>query len=98
MIDGTVIASAITGFLALAGVIITNMNSNRKIEHQLEVSQAVTDTKLQNLTDEVRKHNNFAVKIPVIEQRVVICEGDIHSLKEACHELERQIEILYFWE
>lgn len=90
MIDSGIIASSITGILTLAGVVITNMNSNRKIEHQLEVSQAVTDTKLENLTEEVRKHNNFAVKIPVMEQRISNCENNIQNIKEVCHELERQ--------
>lgn len=91
MVDGAIISSVITGGLALAGVIITNISSNRKIEQQLAVSQAVTDTKLENLTDEVRKHNNFAVKIPVMDQRLSSCETDIHSIKEVCHELEKQI-------
>lgn len=76
-----IMVSVITGILSLAGIIITNVSSNRKIEHQLEVHQAVTETKLENLTAEVRKHNDFAVKIPVLEQRITICEGDIKELK-----------------
>lgn len=91
MLDGAFWATIITGVLALVGVIITNSSSNRKIEHQLEVSQAITDTKLENLTEEVRKHNNFAVKIPVVEQRLLNCENNIQSIKEVCHELEKQI-------
>lgn len=81
MIDSGIIASAITGVLALAGVVITNMNSNRKIEHQLEVSQAVTDTKLENLTDEVRKHNNFAVRVPMIEKDIEYLKHEVEELK-----------------
>lgn len=92
MDSATIIASLITGVLALAGVMITNANSNKKIEHRLEVSQAITDTKLENLTDEVRKHNNFASKVPVIEQRVANCESEIKTLKEGYHELERKIK------
>ena len=60
--DSAIMVSIITGILSLAGIIITNVSSNRKIEHQLEVHQAVTETKLENLTAEVRKHNDFAVK------------------------------------
>ena len=41
---------------------------------KLEKAQAVTDTKLQTLTDEVRKHNNFAEKIPVIEEKIRVLE------------------------
>lgn len=65
-----IIASIITGGLALLGVIITNMQSNKKIEHQLDKRQAVTDTKIEELTREVREHNNFAKRVPVIEVQV----------------------------
>ncbi len=75
--------SIITGVLTLIGVIITNSESNRKIEHKLEVSQAITDTKLENLTQEVRRQTDFALKIPVLEQRIINCEADIKELKEA---------------
>ena len=77
----SIIVSIITGVLSLAGIIITNVSSNRKVEHQLEIHQAVTENKLENLTAEVRKHNDFAVKIPVLEQRITACEGDIKELK-----------------
>lgn len=74
--------SIITGVLTLIGVIITNSESNRKIEHKLEVSQAITDTKLENLTQEVRRQTDFALKIPVLEQKIINCEADIKELKE----------------
>lgn len=89
--DSAIIASLITGVLALAGVMITNANSNKKIEHRLEVSQAITDTKLENLTLEVRRHNDFALRVPVIEQRVSNCETEIKILKEEQHGLESKI-------
>lgn len=74
--------TVITGILTLIGVVITNSMSNREIEHKLEVSQAITDTKLENLTQEVRKHTDFAMRIPVLEQRVSTCENEIKALKE----------------
>lgn len=77
-----IMVSIITGGLSLLGIIITNVSSNRKIEHQLEVHQAVTEAKLENLTAEVRKHNDFAVKIPVLEQRITSCEMDIKEIKK----------------
>lgn len=80
--DSAIVASFITGILALIGVVITNANSNKKIEHRLEISQAITDTKLENLTIEVKKHNDFASRVPVIEQRIVNCEQSIHEIKE----------------
>lgn len=78
----TLVAAIITGGLALVGVIITNMMSNRNIENKLVTAQAVTDTKIEALTTEVRRHNNFAEKIPVIE-------NDISQLKEDVKELKR---------
>lgn len=78
-----IVSSLIAGGLALIGVIISNMSSNKKIENQLMTAQAVTDTKLDSLTGEVRKHNDFATKIPVIEQRVDTLERDVKELKNA---------------
>ena len=66
----TIIVALITGGLSLLGVIITNMQANKKIEIQLDKQQAITDTKLEELTREVRMHNEFAQRIPVIENRL----------------------------
>lgn len=85
MFSSDILVSIITGTLTLVGVIITNSESNRKIEHKLEVSQAITDTKLENLTQEVRKQTDFAMKIPVLEARVANCEMDIKELKDNIH-------------
>lgn len=65
-----IITALITGGLALVGVVITNKNTSKKIEAQLQISQAVTDTKLDELTREVRKHNGFAERVPVLENQV----------------------------
>lgn len=77
----SILVAIITGGLALIGVIITNMSSNRKIEQQLQTAQAVTDVKIDNLREEVKKHNDFASKIPVIEQRLTQVEEDIKDLR-----------------
>ncbi len=73
----SIIAAAITGALALVGVVITNLSSNKKIETRLITSQAVTeekignlDSKLSDLADEVRKHNSFADRITKLEVKV----------------------------
>lgn len=73
-----IITGVITGGLALIGVIITSLTNHKTIENTLKINQAVMDTKLEALTDEVRKHNNFAVRVPIIEK-------DIEYLK---HEME----------
>lgn len=77
-----IIAACITGGLALAGVVITNLSSGRKIEQKLKTAQAVTDTKLDNLTREVRKHNDFATRIPVVEHDVALMRDDMEKLKQ----------------
>jgi uncharacterized protein YlxW (UPF0749 family) len=76
-----IIVALITGGLALVGVIVTNVSSNRKIEQQLITGQAVTDTQIKNLddkiadlTDEVRKHNSFADRITKLEVKVAELE------------------------
>lgn len=70
----SIIVALITGGLALVGVIITNAQSNKKIEQQLVTSLAITDTKLENLTQEVRKHNSFADRITALEVKVAELE------------------------
>ncbi len=65
-----IITSIISGGLALIGVVISNMMSNKKTETQLDKNQAITDTKLEELTREVRLHNNFAQRIPILEEKV----------------------------
>ena len=76
-----IIIALITGGLSLLGVIFTNMASNRKIQMQLSTSQAVTDTKIEELTREVREHNNFARRMPVVEEQVKEIKKDIGTLK-----------------
>ena len=65
-----VVVALITGGLSVLGVIITNIGSNRKIENALSTSQAVTDCKIEELTREVREHNNFAKRMPVVEEQI----------------------------
>lgn len=76
-----IIVALITGGLSLTGVIITCVASNRKIEKKLEIAQAVTDTKIEELTREVREHNNFAKRMPVVENEIRHIESDIHKLQ-----------------
>lgn len=78
----TVITALITGGLALIGVIFTSYSSNRKIEQQLDKQQAVTDTKLTELTREVREHNNFARRMPVVEEQVKVINHRIEDLEK----------------
>ena len=76
------LSALLTGSLSLIGVIITCASSNRKIEKKLEIAQAVTDTKIEELTREVREHNNFAKRVPVVEKEIEHIEETIGELKE----------------
>lgn len=69
-----IITALITGGLSLIGVIITNISSSKKIEAQLTTAQAVTDTKIEQLTEEVRRHNTFADRITALEVKVEALE------------------------
>ena len=74
--------SVITGALTLIGVIVSNIGANRKMESQLEIHQAVTETKLETLTEEVRKHNNFASRVPVIEKDIEYLKHEVEDIKK----------------
>lgn len=76
----SIIVALITGGLSLIGVIIANANSNRRVEASLEKAQAVTDTKIEELTREVREHNNFAKRMPVVENEVQHIKSEIQKL------------------
>lgn len=76
-----VITALITGGLALIGVIISNISANKSVEKKLEIAQAVTDTKIEALTREVRIHNDFARRIPVIEERIKVENHRIEDLE-----------------
>ena len=77
----TIITALITGGLALVGVIITNISGNRKTQSQIEKAQAVTDTKLDELTREVREHNGFARRMPVVEEQIKVINHRINDLE-----------------
>ena len=75
------VASVTVGFLTLIGVIITSNKANRDIEQKISVAQAVTDTKLAELTREVREHNRFAMRMPVVEEQMKSVNHRISDLE-----------------
>lgn len=77
-----IIVALITGGLSLAGVVITCLATAKKTEKAAAVAQAVTDTKLEELTREVREHNNFALRTPVLEQKVSSLESRVSTLEQ----------------
>lgn len=77
-----ILIALISGSLSLIGVIISNNRANAKIQAQLETAQAVTDTKLDELTREVREHNGFARRMPVVEEQIKVINHRIGDLEE----------------
>ena len=83
----SIIVALSTGGLSLIGVIITTRNNSKRMEQQLQTAQAVTDTKIDELTREVREHNNFARRMPVLEERIKVANHRIDDLE---HEKEKK--------
>ena len=77
-----IIVALITGGLALLGTIITGNRSAREMQHKLDKHQAVTDTKIDELTREVREHNEFAKRIPVLEEKITVANHRIDDLEK----------------
>lgn len=75
-----VMAALVSGGLALIGVIVTSMQSGKKIERKLEQQQALNNYKIDELTREVRKHNNFAERIPLVERDIEAIKDKINYL------------------
>lgn len=87
------VATFITAVGSLVAVILTNRANNDKMLHQMELqqanikaelekAQAVTDTKIEELTREVREHNNFARRVPVMEEQIKVANHRIEDLEK----------------
>ena len=76
-----IIVALITGVLSLLGVLITSSKTARDVAAKLDKRQAVTDTKLEELTQEVREHNNFARRVPVLEEQIKVANHRIADLE-----------------
>ena len=79
--DESVLAALITGLLSLAGGMLSNLLSDRRRENALRTAQAVTDTRLEELTREVRMHNNFAQRMPVVEEQIKAIHHRLEDLE-----------------
>ena len=75
------LASFVVALIALLGTVITNLATSRKTENNIRTNQAVTDTKLDELTREVREHNNFARRMPVVEEQIKVINHRIDDLE-----------------
>ena len=80
----SIAVALITGGFAMLGTVVTCLLTARKSEENMRVAQAVTDTKIEELTREVREHNGFARRMPVVEEQVKVINHRIDDL-EAFH-------------
>lgn len=79
------LSSVGTGILTLVGIIVTSIVSivvtNKKTELELDKKQAITDVKFEELTREVREHNNFAKRMPVVEEQIRVLSDRISAVE-----------------
>ena len=81
----SILVALITGSLSLMGVIVSSRSSSRKTEQSIQTSMAVTDTKLDELTREVRTHNHFAQRMPVVEEQIKVINNRLSDLEHPNH-------------
>lgn len=79
--SSTIIVSIISGVVTIATVIINTRASNKDVTHKLDTQQAVFETKLDSLTSEVREHNNFARRMPVVEEQIKVINHRLEDLE-----------------
>ena len=77
-----IIVAIITGGLSLIGVIVSNNPTAQSMDAKLDKQQAITETKLEELTREVRSHNNFAQRVPVLEEQIKVANHRIEDLEK----------------
>ena len=77
----SIVVAIITGSLALIGVIVSSRAQARKTDQNIQTAMAVTDTKLEELTREVREHNHFAQRMPVVEEQIKVINHRIGDLE-----------------
>ena len=77
-----VIVALITGGLSLIGTFVSNNRTAQSMDAKLDKRQAVTETKLEELTREVRAHNNFAQRVPVLEEQMKVANRRIADLEK----------------
>ena len=76
-----IIVAIITGGLSLLGIIYSSSKSADKVDAKLDKQQAVIETKMDELTREVREHNNFAKRMPVVEEQIKVINHRIEDLE-----------------
>ena len=76
-----IVVALISSSVSLVGIFVSNIMTAKKNETTMKVNQAVTNTQLENLTREVRSHNNFAQRMPVVEEQIRVMNNRIKDLE-----------------
>ena len=76
-----IIVAVISGVLTLAGTVLTVFAGMSKTSKNIEIVQAVTNEKIEHLTEEVKRHNDFGNRIPVIETKLDGLERRVEDLE-----------------
>ena len=77
-----IIVALITSGMSLLGVVATCLATSKKSEKNQEIAQAVMKTELKELTREVRAHNNFAQRMPVVEEQIKVINHRLTDLEK----------------
>ena len=77
-----IIVALITGGLSLLGISYSSNKTAQAMDSKLDKQQAVMETKMDELTREVREHNNFAKRMPVVEEQIKVLNHRIEDLEE----------------
>lgn len=84
--NDAILAAMIAATASVISNIILSRKSATEMDHKMEIRQAVTDTKIEELTREVREHNNFAKRMPVVEEQI----GMLHETTEQLRKYHMQ--------
>ena len=77
-----IIVSIITGGCSILAVVLTNNHANNKMHNEMTTAQAVTKEQIKELTREVRTHNDFATRIPLLEQEIANLKTRVANLEK----------------
>ena len=84
-----ILVALIAAGASLCGSVLAVLATSAKTVRQMEVNQAVTQTKIEELTREVRAHNNFAQRMPVVEEQIKVANHRIADLERNVDALQR---------
>ena len=87
----TAAASIVASIITVISVVVTSNKNNAAVDAKLDKQQAVIETKIEELTREVREHNGFARRMPVVEEQIKVINHRIGDLEKRSSEKESQL-------